>query len=97
MEFWKWVQELINTFGTAIASFLMGFFMAFLRTKQKSGKADLAESIMCGLFSIGLWSLLEWLKIPQIVAVGIASGVGYMGTHFVSNIIKKKVENEVNK
>ena len=97
MEFWKWIQELINTFGTAMASFLMGFFMAFLRTKKKSGKGDFLESIMCGLFSVGIWSLLEWLKIPQIVAVGIASGVGYMGTHFVSNIIKKKVENEVNK
>lgn len=97
MDYWKWIQELIDAFGTALASFIMGFLMAFLRTKKKSGKADFAESIMCGLFAVGVWSLLEWLKIPEIVAVGMASGVGYMGTHFVSNIIQKKadVKNEI--
>lgn len=99
MDYWKWVQELLGAFGTAIASFVMGFLMAFLRTKKKSGKADFAESIMCGLFAVGVWSLLAWLKIPEIVAVGTASGVGYMGTHFVSNIIQKKVgvDNETNR
>ena len=91
MELWKWLQELFNTFGTALASFFMGFVMAYLRTKKKSGQGDFTESIMCGLFSIGVWTFLEWLKIPQSVAVGLASGIGYMGTHFVSNLIEKKV------
>lgn len=91
MESWKFIQEFLQTFGTAITSFFMGFIMAYFRTKKKLGKADWAESIMCGLFSVGVWSLLEWLNVPQIVSVGIASGIGYMGTHFVSNLIEKWV------
>ncbi|WP_227567608.1 phage holin family protein [Acinetobacter bereziniae] len=97
MEFWKWVQELIGTFGTAVTSFFMGFVMAYLRTKKKAGKGDFAESIMCGLFAVGVWTFLEWFNIPQIVAVGLASCIGYMGTHFVSNLIEKKVDNEINR
>lgn len=65
--------------------------------KKKAGKGDFAESIMCGLFAVGVWTFLEWFNIPQIVAVGLASCIGYMGTHFVSNLIEKKVDNEINR
>ena len=91
MDVLKWIQEFFQTFGTALTSFFMGFIMAYFRTKKKMGKADFAESIMCGLFSVGVWSVLEWLGIPQIVSVGAASAIGYMGTHFMSNLIEKKV------
>ncbi|MEX5367820.1 phage holin family protein [Acinetobacter haemolyticus] len=82
-EFFKNIQP----FGTAIASFVMAFFMGILRT-AKTGKADIIESIMCGLFAVGIWSCLEWFGVPQLVAVGMASGVGYFGTHWVGNFFK---------
>lgn len=85
----KQALALIEPLTTAIASFLMAFFMAAFRTAHKYGQADWLEALMCGLFAIGAWSLMTWLGIPEIVAVGISSAIGYKGTHFVSKKIDK--------
>lgn len=89
-EFLKYTKEIYEAFGIAFASFLMAFTMALIRTKRKHGKADWLEAGMCGLFAIGTWSLLMWFNVPEMVAVGAASAIGFKGTHFVSDLIDKK-------
>lgn len=91
-DFLKHLSELWISFQTAIASFVMAFLMALIRTYKTTGRADVLEAIMCALFAVGVWTFLDWLAIPQIVAVGIAAGIGYLGTHFVSDWIKRKVD-----
>ncbi|MHA3079629.1 phage holin family protein [Acinetobacter sp. ANC 5502] len=88
MAFLDWLCELLKPLGVAIFSFFMAFIMAALRTLKRTGRVDWIESIMCGLITIGLWSILGWLGIPQIVAVGAASTIGFMGTHFVAELIQ---------
>ncbi len=88
-DFVKQVTDFSEPFATAIASFVMAFLMAIFRTAKKHGKADWLEALMCGLFAIGAWSLMTWLGIPEIVAVGVSSAIGYKGTHFVSDKIDK--------
>lgn len=95
-EFLKQTGEAIQNFSIAIASFVMAFLMASFRTKRKHGETDWLEATMCGLFSIGAWAVLSWLKIPEIVAVGAASAIGYKGTHFVSKLIDKRTSGENN-
>lgn len=91
-EFLKQTNDFLQPFGTAIASFVMAFFMALFRTKKKHGKADWLEALMCGLFAIGAWTLLMWFKVPELVAVGAASAIGFKGTHFISDLLDKKIE-----
>ncbi|TCM62291.1 lambda family phage holin [Acinetobacter calcoaceticus] len=97
-DFVKQVAETVEPFATAIASFVMAFLMALMRTRKKTGKSDWLEAFMCGLFAVGAWSLMMWLNVPEIVAVGLASAIGYKGTHFVSDRIDKKLgDNDENK
>lgn len=63
MEFWKFIQEFLQTFGTAITSFFMGFIMAYFRTKKKLGKADWGVHPYCTIM-IGMSAVYENLKIP---------------------------------
>lgn len=85
MDDLKQIWSALEPFYTAVASFVMAFFMALFRTAKKHGKADWLEALMCGLFAIGAWSVMTWLGIPEIVAVGVSSAIGYKGTHFVSD------------
>lgn len=91
-EILKQMSELWISFQTAIASFVMAFLMALIRTYKTTGRADALEAIMCALFAVGVWTFLEWLSIPEIVAVGVAAGIGYLGTHFVSDLIQRKAD-----
>lgn len=90
--FIKWVTETWQHIDVAVFAYLMSFFMAILRTKHSDGKADYIEAMMCGLFSVGVWSCLELLKTPQSVAVGIASAIGYFGTHWFSGFVKDRLD-----
>ncbi|MFW2056266.1 phage holin family protein [Acinetobacter haemolyticus] len=98
-ELLKYLKEIYEAFGIAFASFLMAFTMALIRTKRKHGKADWLEAGMCGLFAVGTWSLLMWFNVPEMVAVGAASAIGFKGTHFVSDLIDKKAggNDEINR
>lgn len=78
-------------FKIAIAAFAMAFLMAIFRTYKTNGRVDFIESIMCGMFAIGIWTFMDWLEVSQIVSVGLASAVGYFGTHAVSEFIKRKL------
>lgn len=89
MDDLKLVIASLEPFYTAIASFVMAFLMAIFRTARKHGKADWLEAFMCGLFAIGAWSLMTWFGIPEIVAVGVSSAIGFKGTHYVSDKIDK--------
>ena len=89
-EMLKTVAETAAPFVTAVASFVMAFFVALLRTFQQNGRANLVESIICGLLAIGVWSLLGWFGIPQIVAVGFASAIGYFGAHQIGEFVRKR-------
>ncbi|QHJ83179.1 MAG: hypothetical protein [Bacteriophage sp.] len=92
MRFVEYISKLMELIGTAVISFFVAGIMALMRTKKNNGKADWLEGGMCGLFAVGVWSFLDWLNIPQLVAVGVSSAIGYMGTSFVSRIIEKKVD-----
>ena len=83
--------DVIKSLGVAAISFFVATLMAILRTKQHKGKVDWVEAIMCGLFGIGIWSILIWFDIPEVVAVGLSSMIGFKGTHFVSDEISKKL------
>lgn len=96
-DFLQWVKETYNAIDTALVAFFISFTMAMFRTKKHTGQADIAEACMCALFSIGIWSFLEFFGIPEITAVGIASMVGYFGTHWVSEKIRTNIEKFSNK
>lgn len=88
----EYLSKMMEIILTPVISFFVACVMALMRTKKNSGKADFLEGGMCGLFAVGVWSFLDWFNIPQLVAVGVSSAIGYMGTSFVSRIIEKKVD-----
>lgn len=91
-ELWQHLTAVWAHTKVAILSFAMAMVMSMLRTKHSTGRADIIEAIMCGLLAVGIWSFLEWWHIPQSVAVGMASGIGYFGTHWFGDYVKGKLE-----
>lgn len=83
-EFWKAVEHL----QVAIFSFLMAFLISIFRTIQQ-GAASITEACMAGLLSVSAWSMLGWLDIPEEVSIGIAGMIGYLGTHWISEELKR--------
>lgn len=70
----------IKEYGVLTASFLITFIMAMLRTKKQNGKFDLIESLMCSIFTMGAWSVLIYMDMPETLAVGVGAYIGHLGT-----------------
>lgn len=79
----------LSNYGVVIVSFLMTFIMSMLRTKKQSGRSDWIESFMCAFLTVGAWSLLVYLELPEVLAVGAGALIGYKGTAFVNKQIDK--------
>ncbi|WP_323842949.1 phage holin family protein [Moraxella sp. Pampa] len=96
-DFYQYLSEVWLHTKIAATSFMMATLMAVFRTKAQYGRVDLLESIMCGLFAIGIWSFLDWFHIPQTASVGLASAIGYFGTHWLADFIKEYLQKGVKK
>ena len=76
-------QTILN-YWFLIAAITTTFIMALIRTAKKNGKIDYLESIMCALFTYGVWFVLTWLNLPEGIGVLIGGLIGYSGTHVTS-------------
>lgn len=83
------VVSFLSDYGKAIFSFLMAFIMSMLRTKKRDRKTDWIESFICAFLTVGVWSLLVYLELPEVLAVGAGALIGYKGTSFVDRQIDK--------
>lgn len=75
-----YLVNLIKEYGVLTVSFLITFTMAMLRTKKQDGKFDLIESLMCSIFTMGAWSILIYMNMPETLAVGVGAYIGHLGT-----------------
>lgn len=86
-DFWKVIVEYWFLPATVLTAFLMAVF----RTAKANGKVDWLESLMCSLFSYGIYFALTWLDIPSEVGVLIGVFIAYIGTLRFSNWIRGKL------
>lgn len=86
-DFW---QAVLN-YWFLIAAITTTFIMALIRTAKKNGKVDYLESIMCSLFTYGVWFVLTWLNLPEGIGVLIGGLIGYSGTHITSKWLYEKL------
>ena len=84
---WKNIVE----YWFLIAAITTAFIMAIIRTAKKNGKIDYLESIMCAIFTYGVWFVLTWLNLPEGIGVLIGGLIGYSGTHITSKWLYKKL------
>ena len=87
-------QDLWNTFieyWFLPATVLTAFLMAVFRTAKANGKVDWLESLMCSLFSYGIYFALTWLNLPAELGVLIGGFLGFKGTNVISQWISKKL------
>ena len=73
------------------ATVLTAFLMAVFRTAKANGKIDWLESLMCSLFSYGIYFALTWLNLPAELGVLIGGFLGFKGTNVISQWISKKL------
>lgn len=83
-------QAILN-YWFLIAAITTTFIMALIRTAKKNGKIDYLESIMCALFTYGIWFILTWLNLPESMGVLIGGLIGFKGTTITSKWIGKKL------
>ena len=86
-DFWKVIVE----YWFLIAAIIATFIMAIIRTAKKDGKIDYLESIMCAIFTYGVWFMLDWLGLPSEVGIGIGVFIAYIGTLRFSNWVRSKL------
>ena len=58
---------------------------------SNTGKIDWLESLMCSLFSYGIYFALTWLNLPAELGVLIGGFLGFKGTNVISQWISKKL------
>ena len=73
------------------ATVLTAFLMAVFRTAKANGKIDWLESLMCSLFSYGIYFALTWLNLPAELGVLLGGFLGFKGTNVISQWISKKL------
>lgn len=83
-------QAILN-YWFLIAAITTTFIMALIRTAKKNGKIDYLESIMCALFTYGVWFVLTWLNLPEGIGVLIGGLIGFKGTTVTSQWLSKKI------
>lgn len=83
-------QTILN-YWFLIAAITTTFIMALIRTAKNNGKIDYLESIMCALFTYGVWFVLTWLNLPEGIGVLIGGLIGYSGTHITSKWLYEKL------
>ena len=83
-------QAILN-YWFLIAAITTTFIMALIRTAKKNGKIDYLESIMCALFTYGVWFVLTWLNLPEGIGVLIGGLIGFRGTTVTSQWLSKKI------
>lgn len=83
-------QTILN-YWFLIAAITTTFIMALIRTAKNNGKIDYLESIMCSLFTYGVWFVLTWLNLPEGIGVLIGGLIGYSGTHITSKWLYEKL------
>ena len=72
---------------------LWGFAMAFLRAwyRGKRWKSRMLEASMLAIALLGVDPALQWLGLPQNLAIAVAGWVGYVGVDTLSEWLKKWV------
>jgi len=60
-------------------------------TAKVNGNVDLLESLMCSLFSYGVYFALTWLNLPAELSGLIGGFLGFKGTNVISQWISKKL------
>ena len=86
-DFWKVIVEYWFLPATVLTAFLMAVF----RTAKANGKVDWLESLICGLFSYGVYFALSWLNLPDGASVLVGGVIGYVGSVRVGSWITNKL------
>lgn len=70
-----------------------GFIMAFLRAtyRGKRWKARFIEASMLAIALLGVVPVLQWLGLPQNLAIAVAGWAGYVGVDTLAEMITRKM------
>ena len=72
---------------------LWGFAMAFLRAwyRGKRWKSRMLEASMLAITLLGVVPVLQWLGLPQNLAIAVAGWAGYVGVDTLAEMITRKM------
>ena len=70
-----------------------GFAMAFLRAayRGKRWKARFIEASMLAIVMLGVVPVLQWLGLPQNLAIAVAGWAGYVGVDALAEMITRRM------
>ena len=70
-----------------------GFAMAFLRAwyRGKRWKSRMLEASMMAIALLGVVPVLQWLGLPQNLAIAVAGWAGYVGVDTLAEMITRKM------
>lgn len=87
----NWLSEHIVMAGAMLA-----FITSLLRTwrQETSISSKLLDSLLCMSLTLGIYyTATSFYQLPDVIAVGIGSFVGYFGTEQVKQVILNRFSN----
>lgn len=73
------VVNWLEIYGWLITGAILAFVTALVRT-AKDKEADILEALFCALITLGLSSMLMWLKLPLILSMFVGAFIGGLGS-----------------
>ena len=74
----------LEIYGWLITGAILAFITALVRT-AKDKEADILEALFCALITLGLSSMLMWLKLPLILSMFVGAFVGGLGSKYAQS------------
>ncbi|WKS98491.1 phage holin, lambda family [Gallibacterium salpingitidis] len=94
---WAYLQQNYN----AIAGFVMAFFMSILRAlflQQKSSyRRRVLDGAICGALTLSCMSLLNFLGMPENLAVFAGGMLGFIGAEKIREFLFRFISTKVGK
>lgn len=77
--------------GIIIGATALSVTIAGVKSMKKHGKLDWMEALMCGCLTLAVSSALEYLKLPQQLAIFLGGLIGFKGSLWVDKFINRKI------
>lgn len=73
----------LNTYATVIFGFFLAVLLSIFSTAKKHGKIDWLEALICGGLTVAIASILNYINLPNQLAIFIGGFIGFKGSLWV--------------
>jgi len=90
-------KSALNAIFTVSLTMITALVRIVYENKERKWQRKLLETILCGLISVGFYSLSSFLNLNPMINVFVGSCIGLLGVDYIKVTAHKFISNRVNK